>query len=281
MHEIFAHTANGVCADALARIPLCVLNGADSTPDLTCEHSSPNRAAVAGNRRPSTYRLSLLVLVPYRCPMKLAFALLLIPAPALAHPHVFVDASIEVIFDADRRATGLRIGWTYDDLFSLMIVEDRGLDPDYDSILTDTDKARLAGFDMQWEEGFPGDTYALLGGADQPLSSPSGFTASYDGGKITSTHVRMFDAPLAIETDPLVIQVYDPGFYTSYAIVTAPVLTGGAGCSAQVFTPDLAAAEAIYLAAISKMAGSADVEGNFPAIGAAYAEEARITCAAP
>jgi ABC-type uncharacterized transport system substrate-binding protein len=66
--------------------------------------------------------------------MRLAFALLLLPAPALAHPHVFVDASVEVVFDAQNRATGLRIGWTYDDLFSLMIVEDRGLDPDYDSV---------------------------------------------------------------------------------------------------------------------------------------------------
>jgi ABC-type uncharacterized transport system substrate-binding protein len=213
--------------------------------------------------------------------MRLAFALLLLPAPALAHPHVFVDASVEVVFDAQNRATGLRIGWTYDDLFSLMIIEDRGLDPDYDSVLTDDAKAQLAGFDMQWDAGFPGDTYALLGDAPLSLSGPSEFTARFEGGKITSTHLRMFDEPVVIATDPLLVQVYDPGFYTSYAIVGQPVLTGALGCAAQVFEPDRAAADAIYLAEIEEMAGSADVEGDFPAIGAAYAEEARITCAAP
>lgn len=206
---------------------------------------------------------------------------MLLPIPALAHPHVFVDARIAVIFDADRRATGLRIGWTCDDLFSLMIVEDRGLDPDYDSILTASATAQLAGFDMQWEPGFPGDTYALLGGADLPLSPPSDFSASYDVGQITSTHLRLFDAPMAIGADPLVVRVYDPSFYTSCTVVGQPVLSGGTGCTAQVFTPDLAAAEAIYLAAIADMAATADVEGSFPAIGAAYAQEARITCAVP
>jgi ABC-type uncharacterized transport system substrate-binding protein len=213
--------------------------------------------------------------------MRLIIALLALPLPAMAHPHVFVDASIEVIFDSENRATALRIGWTYDDLFSLMIVEDRGLDPDYDAVLTDEASAQLAGFDMQWDAGFPGDTYALLGDAPLPLSRPSDFSASFADGKITSTHLRTFAEPIAIGPDTLLVQVYDPSFYTSYAIVGQPVLTGTTACTAQVFEPDRAAADAIYLAAIAEMAGSADVEGDFPAIGAAYAEEARVTCAAP
>lgn len=207
-------------------------------------------------------------------------ALLLFPFPALAHPHVFVDATVEVILDAQNRATGVRIGWTYDDLFSMMIVEDRGLDPDYDAVLTDAARAQLVGFDMQWDADFPGDTFVLLAGAAQPLSRPTDFTASYDGGKITTTHLRTFAAPVPVTTTPLLVQVYDPSYYSSYAIVGEAVVTGGSGCTAQVFEPDRAAAEEIYLAAIAEMAGSTDVEGDFPAIGAAYAEEARVTCAA-
>jgi len=248
---------------------------------LNDDHSSPNRAAVAGNRRPTTFRLSLLRPIGYAGGIRLILALLALPAPALAHPHVFVDARIEVIFDTQNRATGLRIGWTYDDLFSLMIIEDRGLDPDYDAVLTDAAKAQLSGFDMQWDAGFAGDTYALLGAMPLPLSRPSDFTASFDDGKITSTHLRMFGAPVVIGTTSLIVQVYDPSFYTSYAVAGQPVLTGTTACTAAVFEPDRAAADAIYLAAIAEMAGSADVEGDFPAIGAAYAEEARVTCTAP
>jgi polyphosphate kinase len=198
--------------------------------------------------------------------------------PALAHPHVFVDATVEVIFDDAGHASALRIGWTYDDLFSLLIIEDRGLDPDYDGVLTDAAVASLAGFDMQWDPGFPGDTYPLMGGAPLALGPPQDWTAGWDGLRITSTHVRPLLDPVAVGADPLIVQVYDPTFYTSYLITGTPVLTGRDDCAVQVFEPDRAAADAILMAALEEYSGAMDLEGEFPAVGAAYAMEARVTC---
>jgi ABC-type uncharacterized transport system substrate-binding protein len=43
-----------------------------------------------------------------RCPAVLAA--LLLATPAAAHPHVFIDASIEVIFNDQGQASALRIG---------------------------------------------------------------------------------------------------------------------------------------------------------------------------
>jgi ABC-type uncharacterized transport system substrate-binding protein len=200
------------------------------------------------------------------------------PVGALAHPHVFIDATVEVIFDDQGRAEAVRIGWTYDEFFSMLIVEDRALDPDYDAVLTPEAEAKLAGFDMQWDPGFPGDTYVLMNGVEQRLSRPEGYTASYSGGKITSTHVRRFDAPIAVGEVPLIVQVYDPGFYTAYAIVGETRLTGRDDCAAQVFEPDRTAADEELLAALAEVAADADIEMVYPEIGAAYAEEARITC---
>lgn len=207
-----------------------------------------------------------------------AFLAILAGSPALAHPHVFIDATVEVIFDDQGLATALRIGWTYDDLFSMMIIEDRGLDPDFDGILTDDAVAALSGFDMQWDPGFPGDTYPLLDGQPLALGPPQEWTASYDGMRITSTHVRRFETPVTVGATPLVVQVYDPSFYTAYVIAGTPVLTGRDDCTVQVFEPDRAAADEILMAAIAEMAGSFDLEAEFPAVGAAYAEEARVTC---
>jgi ABC-type uncharacterized transport system substrate-binding protein len=207
----------------------------------------------------------------------LAFA----ASPALAHPHVFIDTGLEVIFDDQGNATALRISWTYDEYFSLVIAEEHGIDPDYDGNATVEEAKPLAGFDMSWDAGYPGDTYALMNDAELALSRPNDWTASYAGGKITSSHVRTFEAPVKVADVPLIVQVYDPSFYTAYAIVGTPVLTGGDGCSVEVFEPDVAAADAQLQAAIDEMAGSTDVEGEFPAIGKAYSEEARVTCAAP
>ncbi|MFM2390316.1 MAG: hypothetical protein RLZZ437_1871 [Pseudomonadota bacterium] len=211
----------------------------------------------------------------------MAAGCLVAPVVAEAHPHVFIDATVEVVFDAEGRAEALRIGWTYDEFFSMLIVEDRALDPDYDAVLTPEAEAELAGFDMQWDAGFAGDTYALMNGVDLPLSRPEAFSASYADGKITSTHLRRFETPVAVGDVPLIVQVYDPGFYTAYAIVGETQLTGRDDCSAQVFEPDRSAADEALLAALAEVSADVDIEIAYPAIGAAYAEEARITCANP
>lgn len=203
------------------------------------------------------------------------------PALALAHPHVWIDAQVEVILNAANEATEVRISWTYDDLYSLYVVGDMGLDPDWDGKLTPEEEAKLAGFDMNWDPGFPGDSYALM--ADKPLalSRPVEFFASYANGKITTTHLRRFDVPVPVGAEPLIIQAYDPGYYVAYSIPFDPVVTGGKGCVAQVFVPDLDAADEALQAALAEYTPDIDLEAEFPAIGANYAEEVRVTCAAP
>lgn len=198
--------------------------------------------------------------------------------PALSHPHVWIDTRIEVILNDQNAATGVRIGWTYDDLYSLYVIGDLGLDPDWDGKLTPDEEARLAGFDMKWDPGFPGDTYALSGGTALALSRPQDWTATYADGKITTTHLRTFDAPVPVGTLPLIVQIYDPGYYVAYSIPFDPVLTGGQGCTAQVFVPDIGEAEAALLAALSEFTPDVDLEADFPAVGANFAEEVRVTC---
>lgn len=206
---------------------------------------------------------------------------LLAAGPALAHPHVWVDTRVEVILDDANQATGVRIGWTYDDLYSLYVVGDMGLDPDWDGLLTAEEVARLSGFDMKWEPGFAGDTYALLGGQELALSGPQDWTASYAEGRITSTHLRLFKAPVPVGAVPLIIQAYDPGYYVAYAIPFDPVLTGGVGCNADVYLPDLDEADRQLQEALQEFTPDVDLEMQFPAVGQAFAEEVRVTCAAP
>lgn len=201
--------------------------------------------------------------------------------PANAHPHVFVDTEVEVVFDADGRAAAVRITWSYDEFFSMAIVEDRGFDQDFDGALTGEEAAALQGFDMNWDEGFAGDTYALVGATPVALGPPTDWTADYRDGKLVSTHLRLLDVGSRPAAEPLVVQSYDPGYYTAYRIVGTPVLTGADGCTAQIFGPDMAAADAILEQALEELNGEDALENGFPAVGAAYADEVRVTCADP
>jgi len=202
-------------------------------------------------------------------------------SPALAHPHLFIDTGVEVLFDADGTAGGVRITWTYDPMYSLLILEDRGLDKDYDGVLTEAEISSLNGFDMAWDPGYAGDTYTLLGEAPVDLGRPQDWTVALRDGKIVSSHVRRLAGPAVVSEVPLVVQSYDPSFYAAYRIVGTPVLSGRADCAAQVFEPDLAAADDYLQQALAELNATGDVEGEFPAVGAAYADEVRVTCAAP
>jgi ABC-type uncharacterized transport system substrate-binding protein len=206
---------------------------------------------------------------------------LLSPAAALAHPHIFIDTRYEVILNDRNEATALRIGWTYDDLYALLIFGDLALDPDGDGVLTPEEETRLNGFDMKWIEGFEGDTYVLMDGQPLAISGPRDWTASWADGKLSSTHVRDLVTPVPVAEVPLVIQAYDPGYYVAHVILPPAVVTGGTGCMAQVFEADLDAADTALQEALAEYAPGADVEGQFPAVGAKFSDEVRVTCAAP
>ncbi|GLS85932.1 hypothetical protein GCM10010873_09060 [Cypionkella aquatica] len=209
----------------------------------------------------------------------LAMALSLAAKAAAAHPHVFIDTGLELIFDDQRRATGLRVTWSYDDLTSLQIITDQGLDADFDGVLTAEENAQLNGFDMHWDAGYPGDTYASMGGMPLPLSGPADWSTDYKDAKITSTHYRSFASPIVISAQPLLVQIYDQTLYVGYYLKLGTVLTNAPGCTARVVLPDLDAARAKLDAAIAAL--PLDAENAYPELGADFAEAMEVICAAP
>lgn len=201
---------------------------------------------------------------------------------AVAHPHIFVDTGMQIEFDADGRMTGIRVVWVYDELYSLLIIEDRGLDRDYDGVLTDAERADLAGFDMNWQPGYQGDLYPNQGADALALSGPADWTADFREGRIITTHLRRLNRPADPAAAPVSIAVYDPTYYTSYSIVTEPQILGRDDCRARILVPDPTAASAELRAALAELGADETYvpEDDFPAIGDAFAEEVELTCAA-
>ena len=207
-------------------------------------------------------------------------ALLACATPLGAHPHIFVDTGLEVIVDAEGRLTHLRITWAYDEFYSLLVTEDRGLDPDYDGVLTEAEVASLNGFDMQWIEGFNGDTVLLNGTEEIALSGPQEVTTTFSEGRIITTHLRAVegDAP---DANGLVIKPYDPTYYTAYEVASKVGIEGSDSCRARVKMPDMSADLRALQADLSALDANTDPgDVGLPEIGEALANEVVITCAA-
>jgi ABC-type uncharacterized transport system substrate-binding protein len=200
--------------------------------------------------------------------------LVVLAGPARAHPHVFMETGLEVLRDAEGRAVSLRVTWTYDPFFSLVLITERGLDPDGDGSLTPEETAALQGFDMSWEPGFAGDTYAFAADRAVTLSGPRDGVARYEGGRIVSSHIRDLAEPVG---GLLVVKNYDPTYYTEYTI--REVLAEG--CGTEIIAPDLTEAERELQAALAAIPADVDVEMGFPEVGAVFAQEVRVTCDAP
>lgn len=207
------------------------------------------------------------------------FSGLMMASPALAHPHVFVDAQIAPQFAADGRIEAIKVTWTYDDLYSLMILEDHALDQDGDGLLTEAEIAELQGFDSHWPEDFPGNTYVLVAGQPQALGRPTAWTASYGDGKLTSTHVRQLTEPLRPEAAALVVKNYDPEHYYAYAILAAAPEGQAAGCAAQIIPYDPVAADAALSAASDAFIAADTSDAPYPQIGAYFSDRVEVLCA--
>ena len=205
-------------------------------------------------------------------------ALLACATPLGAHPHIFVDTGFEVILDAEGRLTHLRITWAYDEFYSLLVTEDRGLDPDYDGVLTEAEVASLNGFDMRWIEGFNGDTVLLNGGEEIALSGPQEVATTFSEGRIITSHLRAVegDAP---DANGLVIKPYDPTYYTAYEVTQKVTVQGDDACRARVKMPEMNADLRELQQDLSALDANTDPNDvGLPEIGEALANEVVITC---
>lgn len=191
------------------------------------------------------------------------------PTIGAAHPHIFVDTALHVVTDDTGRISGVEVHWSYDELYSLLVLEDMELDGDYDGKLTEAELQALDGFDLQWVEGFAGDLYATVGGEGVTLGAPEGRGTSFENGKITTRHFR----PVSGGGAELILRAYDPTFYTAYD------LTGGVhapeGCDVRIEKPDLDAAYAAVEAALEDMPPDPD---DYPEVGDLFADTVRVTC---
>ncbi|WP_037254991.1 DUF1007 family protein [Roseobacter sp. SK209-2-6] len=211
----------------------------------------------------------------------LASVLLLLPNPLQAHPHVFVDTGFEVLFDADNRLDAIKVTWSYDEFYSLLVTEDLGLDRDGDGKLTQAEHFLLTGFDTNWDEGFNGDLEVRAGEEILPLSGPLEAATEFAEGRIVSTHMRKVVARPPVNSGPFSIKAFDPSYYTAYEI-KLPVRISGpldGRCMLERLDPDIEGALAQMQAQLLRLDANADLEENdIPLLGAEFATEILITC---
>jgi len=155
-------------------------------------------------------------------------------SPALAHPHVWVEAQEQVLFDPAGRVQGIRAAWTFDDMYSAFAVQ--GLEKD-GKLATPADLAPLAETNVSSLAEFDYFTFAKSGGVKLAFGKPIDYALEERADRRV---VLRFTLPLRQPTRIdrfLSFQDYDPTYFVDFELAPKDpvVLTNPpAGCSQSV-----------------------------------------------
>ncbi len=164
----------------------------------------------------------------------IALALVGTAQMAQAHPHIFIDARVDVSFDPAGRVSGLHHSWTFDSAFSVWMVQ--GLDkngdgqvtPDEMQELADENVGSLADFGFYT---FAGDGMDFVAAGDQAMR--------YDNNLVTLDFSLVAEAPQPVG-QRFELGVYDPEYYVaiSFEDVSHVTLTDAPdSCGAELLPP--------------------------------------------
>lgn len=196
---------------------------------------------------------------------------------ARAHPHVFIDADVGLVFQEDTTLSALRISWTYDEFTTLFLMENFDIDPDGDGVLTDADRAAIIKSETDWPDSFNGDVYLEVDGTTLPLGRPEDQSASLSKGRITVAFVLALNEPAKLVDRTSSLRLYDPYYYYSYTVTSADLIPAeGAVCGATVipFEADAIAAQLqVKLLALSRE--EVPQQEN---VGRLFSDEVQIRC---
>lgn len=206
-----------------------------------------------------------------------ALALTLLPAAGVAHPHIFVETRLEIVFDGDQ-LRGVRLSWTYDEFFSFLLMEELGLDPDGDGELTGAELETLAGFVLDWPADFEGDLSLSQTGEALELGPREQAALDVSEARVSEVHFRPVAGKVTAD-GPIRVQVYDPFYYTAYDIYGPIEITGRSDCEATIKRADIVAAnDMVEEMLFGKTAAEVGPDEYFPPVGDAFADTITVTC---
>lgn len=153
---------------------------------------------------------------------------------ARAHPHVWVSARAEVVFNAKGEIAAIRNSWVFDEMYSTFVTEGQSKDG---KRLTREDLAPLAKSNVEDLAPFGYFTYAKATKAKAEFGAPTDVSLEERDDKRV---VLRFTLPLATPASAakaFSFQLYDPTYFVAFELeAQTPVSLVGApkGCSANI-----------------------------------------------
>jgi ABC-type uncharacterized transport system substrate-binding protein len=216
----------------------------------------------------------------------IALLISLSPPSANAHPHVWVDAAAEVMFDEAGSIVAIRHAWRFDEAFSSYLM--LGLDTNGDGIYSREETAELAEVNVTSLADFHFFT-SMAGAAatdrvgdlySETFGPPVDYYLEHDGVHTTLHFTLPLDQPVEAMTHDLVIlDIFDPEYFVAFSLVEndpIQMANAPAGCGLSVDEPP--PLDDSYANILSLIPADEAVPEELLSVTEELANRARIVC---
>jgi ABC-type uncharacterized transport system substrate-binding protein len=158
--------------------------------------------------------------------------------PALAHPHVFAEARLEVVVNPDRTVKSLRHLWRFDDVFSSTVLME--FDQNADLKLDEAELQEVANTVHSSIAEYKFFQMVTADGKDVEMTPPPGLIVNFEDGQFIILFESTPKEPLKL-AGKINFGVYDPTFYTAIEFTDddkMSVVSMPDDCSRKVVRPD-------------------------------------------
>jgi ABC-type uncharacterized transport system substrate-binding protein len=194
---------------------------------------------------------------------------------ASAHPHVWVTVRSELVYAADGTITGVRHGWTFDDMFSAFAIQ--GIKAKKKGEFTREELAPVAQVNIASLKEYDFFTYAKANGKTVEFNEAlAGYYLEFNPKDTVLTLHFTLPLKTPLKTKNLVVEVYDREFFVDFSFAEKnPVQLVGAPakCKVSVVNP-----EQMNTSLAQQLAQLADRRDPTLTIGAQYSNKLVVKC---
>jgi len=159
--------------------------------------------------------------------------------PAHAHPHIFVDGGIDFIMSGQETLKALSITWLYDEFETLYDLASRGIEPQADGSLSDTDREVIRAAYSDWPDDFDGSAHLSIDGEVTEMAWPRDLAVDLVDGRLQLTFLRLLEEPTVLSDKTVEVAFYESTYFFAFKISNDPTFVGIDACAAVVvpYTP--------------------------------------------
>ena len=157
--------------------------------------------------------------------------------PALAHPHVWVTAKAEIVFDGHGEITGIRHIWQFDPDFTSYAT--LNLDTNNDGKLEASELKPLADTNIDALKEYDYFTHIYAGTRRIAVAKPTEYWLDFRGGRLTLFYTLPLAKPLKAAGD-IMLEVGDPEYFVAISFVKGKEVTldgDASGCAVSFRAP--------------------------------------------